>query len=68
MNKTNPSFSSPSSFSLSNPFFAQTVTIAIVIAVHRNDCQQCMQSALSPLPAALSGGSCSNDSPNTANI
>jgi hypothetical protein len=33
---------------LSNPFFAQTITIAIVIAVHRNDCWRCLQPALSP--------------------
>ncbi len=68
MKKTNPSFNSPSSFSLSNPFFSQTVTIAIVITVHRNDRQQCMWPALSPLPTACSGGSGSNDSPDTANI
>ncbi len=68
MKKTNPSFNSPSSFSLFNPFFAQTVTIVIVIAVHCNNHQRCMQPALSPLPAARSGGSGSNDSPDTANI
>jgi hypothetical protein len=48
MKKTNPSFNSFSPFSLSNPYFAQTITIAIVIAIHRNDRQQCMQPALSP--------------------
>ncbi len=37
MKKTNPSFNSFSPFSLSNPFFAQTITIAIVIAIHCND-------------------------------
>jgi hypothetical protein len=45
---TNPSFDSFSPFSLFNPFFAQTITIAIVITVHRNDCQRRMQPALSP--------------------
>jgi hypothetical protein len=68
MKKTNPSFNSPSSFSLSNPFFAQTVTFAIVIAVHCNNRQQCMRPALSPLSAACSGGSGSEDSPDTTNI
>jgi hypothetical protein len=48
MKKTNPSFNSFSPFSLSNPFFAQTITIVIVIAIHCNDRQQCMQPALSP--------------------
>ncbi len=48
--KTNPSFNSPSPFPLSNPFFAQTVSIAIVIAVHPNDRQWCMRPALSPPP------------------
>jgi hypothetical protein len=42
--KMNPSFNSPSPFPLSNPFFAQTVAIEIVIAVHpdnhRNACGQ----------------------------
>jgi hypothetical protein len=42
------SFNSLSPFSLFNPFFAQTITIAIVITVHCNDHQQCMQPALSP--------------------
>jgi hypothetical protein len=50
MNKTNPSFNSPSPFSLSNPSFAQTITIAIVIAIHCNNRQQRMQPALSPPP------------------
>ncbi len=68
MKKTNPSFNSPSSFSLSNPFFAQTVTIAIVIAVHCNNRQRCMRPALSPLLTARSGSSRSNNSLNTANI
>jgi hypothetical protein len=31
--KTNPSLNSPSPFPLSNPFFAQTVAITIVIAI-----------------------------------
>ncbi len=48
MKKTNPSFNSFSPFSLSNPFFAQTITIAIIIAIHCNNRQQCMQPALSP--------------------
>ncbi len=48
MKKTNVSFNSFSPFSFFNPFFAQTITIAIVITVHRNDCQQRMQPALSP--------------------
>jgi hypothetical protein len=43
--KTNPSFNSPSPFLLSNPMFAQTVAIVIVIAVHPDDRQQ-----PSPLP------------------
>jgi hypothetical protein len=50
MKKTNPSFNSPFPFSLSNPFFAQTVTISIVIAIHCDDCQQRMRPALSPPP------------------
>jgi hypothetical protein len=50
MKKTNPSFNSFSPFSLSNPYFAQTITIAIVIAFRRKDCQQRMQPALSPPP------------------
>jgi hypothetical protein len=62
MKKTNPSFNSPSPFSLSNPFFAQTITIVIVIAIHHDDRQQHMWPALSPLPAACSEGSGSNDS------
>jgi hypothetical protein len=48
MKETNPSFNSFSPYSLFNPFFAQTITIAIVIAIHSNNCQQCMQPALSP--------------------
>jgi hypothetical protein len=55
MNKTNPSFNSFSPFSLSNPYFAQTITIGIVIAVHRINCQRRMQPALSsPFPPPLS--------------
>jgi hypothetical protein len=46
--KTNPSFNSFSPFSLSNPYFAQAITFAIVISVHRNDRQQRMQPAPSP--------------------
>jgi hypothetical protein len=46
--KTNPSFNSPSPFPLSNPFFAQTDAIAIVIAVHPDNCQRCMRPTLSP--------------------
>jgi hypothetical protein len=53
MKKTNPSFHSPSPFFLSNPFFAQTITIAIVIAVHHDNRQQRMQPALSPPPSPL---------------
>ncbi len=53
MKKTNPSFNSPSPFFLSKLFFAQTVTIAIVITIHSNNHQQRMRPALSPLPAAL---------------
>jgi hypothetical protein len=37
--KTNPSLNSPSPFPLSNPFFAQTVAITIVIAAQPGDCQ-----------------------------
>jgi hypothetical protein len=48
MKKSNPSFNSFSPFSLFNPFFAQTIAIAIVITVHRNGRQQRMQPALSP--------------------
>ncbi len=48
MKKTNPSFNYFSPFSLFNPFFAQTIIIAIVITVHCNNCQQRMQPALSP--------------------
>ncbi len=48
MKKTNLSFNSFSPFSLFNPFFAQTITIAIVITIHRNDRQRRMQPALSP--------------------
>jgi hypothetical protein len=48
--KTNPSFNPPSPFPLSNPFFAQTVAIAIVIAVYPNDRQSRMRPALSPPP------------------
>jgi hypothetical protein len=48
MKKANPSFDSFSPFSLSNPFFSQTITIVIVITIHRNDRQQRMQPALSP--------------------
>ncbi len=68
MKKSNPSFNSPSSFSLFNPFFSQTVTIAIVIAVHCNDRQRCMRPALYPLPSAHIRGSGSDDSPDTAYI
>jgi hypothetical protein len=50
MKKTNPSFNSFSLFSLSNPYFAQTITIAIAVAVHCIDRQQRMQLALSPPP------------------
>jgi hypothetical protein len=48
MKKTNPSFNSFSPFSLSNPYFAQKITIAIVIAIHCINCQHRMQLALSP--------------------
>jgi hypothetical protein len=48
MKKTDPSFNSFSPYSLFNHFFAQTITIAIVITVHCNNCQQRMQPALSP--------------------
>jgi hypothetical protein len=60
--KTNPSFNSPCPFSLSNTFFAQTVAIAIVIAIHPDNRQQHMRPALSPPPAARSVGSSSGDS------
>ncbi len=61
--KTNPSFNSYSTFPLSNPFFAQTVALAIVIAVHPDNRQQRMQPTLSsPPPAARSRGSGSGDS------
>jgi hypothetical protein len=61
--KTNPSFNSPSPFPLSNPSFVQTVTIAIVIAAHPDNSQQCMQPALPPpSPEACSGGSSSGNS------
>ncbi len=48
MKKTNPSVNFFSPFSLFNPFFAQTITIGIVITVHRNNRQRHMQPALSP--------------------
>ncbi len=62
--KKNPSFISPSPFSLSNPFFAQTVTITIVIAIHRNNCQQCMWPALSspPFPSPRNEATINNQS------
>jgi hypothetical protein len=60
--KTNPSFNSPCLFSLSNNFFVQTVAIAIVIAVHPDDCQRHMRPALSSPPAAHSRGSGSGNS------
>jgi hypothetical protein len=46
--KTNTSFNSFFPFSLFNPFFAQTITVVIVITVHCNNHQQRMQLALSP--------------------
>jgi hypothetical protein len=46
--KTNPSFNSFSPYSLFNPFFAQTITIVIVITVHCKNCQRRMQPVLSP--------------------
>ncbi len=48
--KTNLSFNSPSPSPLSIPFFAQTVAVVIVIAVHPNNRHQRMQPALSPPP------------------
>ncbi len=48
MKKTNPSFNSFSPFSLSNPYFAQTITIAIVIAVHRNDLWHAARATIQP--------------------
>jgi hypothetical protein len=60
--KTNQSFHFPCPFSLSNTFFAQTVAIAIVIAVHPDNRQRHMRPALSPPPAACSGGSGSGNS------
>ncbi len=63
MKKTNPSFDSPSPFSLSNPFFAQTVTIAIVIAVHcNNHQQQCGQPSPPPSPLPRNKGTINNQS------
>ncbi len=46
--KANPYFNSPCPFPLSKTFFAQTVAIAIVIAIHPDDCQKHMRPALSP--------------------
>jgi hypothetical protein len=46
--KTMPPFNSSSPFPLSNPISSQTVTIAIVIAVHPDNRQQRMRQALSP--------------------
>ncbi len=60
--KNKPIFQFPPSFFLVQPLFAQTVTIAIVITVHLDNCQGRMRPALSPLPAACSGGSSSDDS------
>jgi hypothetical protein len=48
MKKTKSFFNSFFPFSLSNPYFAQTIAIAIVITIHRNDRQRRMQPALSP--------------------
>ncbi len=48
--KTNPSSIPPVLFPCPTLFFAQTVAIAIVIAVHPDDRQQHMRPALSPPP------------------
>ncbi len=48
--KTNPSFNTLSSFWLSNPFFAQTVAIAFIIATHPDNQQWRMRPAFSPPP------------------
>jgi hypothetical protein len=61
--KKNPSSNSPSPFPLSNPFFAQTVAITIIIAVQPSNRQWRMQAALSPPPhTACSKGSGSDNS------
>jgi hypothetical protein len=67
--KINPSFNSPSPSPLSNPFFPQTVAIAIAITVHPDNWQRCMQPALSPPQqpaAAVAAAAASLDNP--ANI
>ncbi len=46
--KKKPIFQFLLSLFLVQPFFAQTITIAIVATVHCNKCQQRMQPALSP--------------------
>ncbi len=51
--KNKPIFQFLLSFFLAQPHVAQTITIAIVIAVHRNNCQRRMQPALSPPPSPL---------------
>ncbi len=61
--KTNPPLNSPSPFPLSNPFFAQTVAITIVIAIQPGNLQWRMRPALSPSPhTARSKGNGSGDS------
>jgi hypothetical protein len=48
--KTNPSLNSPSTFPLSNPFFAQTVAIMIVITIPPGDLQSDTCGLPSPPP------------------
>ncbi len=64
--KTNLSFNSPSPSPLSNPFFAQTVAIVIVIAVHPYNRHQRMRPALSPPPPAGCSGNRGSSSGNSS--
>jgi hypothetical protein len=57
-----PIFHFPLSFFLVQSLFCLIVTIAIFFTVHHDNHQRRMRPALSPLPAAHSGGSSSNDS------
>jgi hypothetical protein len=61
--KTNQSFNSSSPSPLSNPFFPQTIAIAIAYTVYPDDQQQSMLPALSPPPPATGGGGGSSVKP-----
>jgi hypothetical protein len=66
--KTNPSFKSPCPFSLSNTFFAQTVAIAIVLAIHPDDRQQHIWPALSAPQKPTAEAAAAVILPDTLNI